>query len=260
MLRNHAGHLKIVHGKWNIRIQFSIHICIYVIDVRFRLNLYLSKRNQQIVRHVHCSVIDNFTIWFKIDTSTTPFHSTKTPYRRYNRNCVNRLVAFHFSEICTNHIDTFLFNIIAPFNMKLMWCSRPHCFLTKVSLGQRMNGHRIHIVNGHYGNIFRIHKFSFFRHNVDTSSSNHPKFRIRLIQSACFATIPILQNLAHVWDCNTANTLKPCPLQFQYNIRLKIQHVFQISISFRVHLILAWIACIIFVINTTFLISFVYLK
>ena len=119
--------------------------------------------------------------------------------------------------------------------MKLMWYSRPNCFLTKVSLGQRMNGHRIHIEIGHYGNIFRIHKFSFFRHNVDTSSSNHPKFRIRLTKSACFATIPISlpisQNSGLVWDCNTANTLKPCPLLFQYNVRLKIQHGFQISIS-----------------------------
>ena len=173
----------------------------------------------------------------------------------YNRNCVNGLVAFHFSEICINHIDTFLFNIIAP-----MWYSRPHCSLTKVSLGQRMNGHWIHIVIGHYGNIFRIHKVSFFRHNVDTSSSNHPKFRIRLTQSECFATIPISQNSGQVWGCNTANTLEPCPLLFQYNVRLKIQHVFQLSISFRVHLILAWIACIIFVINTTFLISYGYLK
>ena len=224
-------HLKIVHGKWNIRIQFSIHICVYVVDVQFHLNPHLSKRNQQIVRHVRFCVIDNFPISFKIDTSTTPFHSTKTPYRRYNRNYVNGLVAFHFSEICMNHMDTFLLNIIVPFNMKLMWYSRPHSFLTKVSLGQRMNGHRIHIVIGHYGNIFRIHKFSFFHHNVDSSSSNHPKFRIRLTKSACFATIPISQNSGLVWDCNTANTLKPCPLLFQYNVRLKIQHGFQLSLS-----------------------------
>ena len=204
--------------------------------------------------------MDNFSIWFIIDTSTTPFHSTKTPSRTYNRNCVNGLVAFYFCEICINHIDIFLFNIIAQFNMKLILYSRPHGFLTNVSPGQGMNEHRKHIVIGHYGNIFRIRNCSFFPHNAHISSSNHPKFRIRLTQSPCFAMRPISQNSGHVWDCNTANTLKPCPFLFQYNVRLKRQHVLQLSISLRVLPILAWISCIIFVINRTFLISYRYVK
>ena len=165
-------------------------------------------------------------------------------------------MAFYFSEICMNHIHTFLFNIIALFNMKLMWYSRAHGFVTNVSTLQRMNKHRLHIVIGHYGHIFRIYEFSFFRHNADNSSSDHPKFRIRLTHGACYTMIPISKNSEHVSDCITANTLKPCPSLFQYNVRLKKEYVFQHSISLWVLLILASIACIIFVINRTFLISY----